>query len=376
MKSELAVSMLDHDLGAVAMKKNVQFAATVSFIGLSLSLAVLRFDTFTTAMIVSSLVMAGMFYYYADTAIGSGSYKLPQNLKRLSGRLPILGDTVQILNNIETTHDGQLRTYFFNFKSSHGIYVKRFVLVAHELNKSKPIHISLPFRNPIILINDPKLIEHVLKTNFTTYEKGQYCHSRMFDVLGDGIFNADGETWRTQRKNAANIFNVKNFRSFVGVVFADVMKVFSERLVCLAESGKAFDLQDMFFRFTLDSFCKVAFDVDLKCMVLEETLPFVKAFDQAQNCMKGRFTNPVWELEEMWTQKGVNQRRNCKIIDDFAKEVIAKRRADENMSGSDLLSLLMKSLADQPSSDDVLAKYAINFIIAGMYHFEKHVHFQ
>jgi hypothetical protein len=112
MKSELAVSMLDHDHGAIAMKKYVQFAATVSSIGLSLSLAVLQFDTFTTTMIISSLLMAGLFYYYADTAIGSGSYKLPQNLKRLSGRLPILGDTVQILSNIETTHDGQLRTYF------------------------------------------------------------------------------------------------------------------------------------------------------------------------------------------------------------------------------------------------------------------------
>lgn len=34
----------------------------------------------------------------------------------------------------------------------------------------------------------------------------------MNDLFGHGIFNADGEQWKYQRKTAANIFNVKNFR--------------------------------------------------------------------------------------------------------------------------------------------------------------------
>lgn len=34
----------------------------------------------------------------------------------------------------------------------------------------------------------------------------------MMDLFGDGIFNANGEEWKYQRKTASHIFNVKNFR--------------------------------------------------------------------------------------------------------------------------------------------------------------------
>lgn len=34
----------------------------------------------------------------------------------------------------------------------------------------------------------------------------------MMDLFGGGIFNANGEEWKYQRKTASHIFNVKNFR--------------------------------------------------------------------------------------------------------------------------------------------------------------------
>lgn len=34
----------------------------------------------------------------------------------------------------------------------------------------------------------------------------------MNDLFGHGIFNANGEDWRYQRKTASHIFQVKNFR--------------------------------------------------------------------------------------------------------------------------------------------------------------------
>ncbi len=69
--------------------------------------------------------------------------------------------------------------------------------------------IHILFQSPIILFNDPKIVEHVLKTNFSVYDKGPHFISRCHDVLGQGIFNVDGESWRSQRKTAANIFSVK-----------------------------------------------------------------------------------------------------------------------------------------------------------------------
>lgn len=34
----------------------------------------------------------------------------------------------------------------------------------------------------------------------------------MHDLLGEGIFNSDGDRWKSQRKTASQIFHVKNFR--------------------------------------------------------------------------------------------------------------------------------------------------------------------
>lgn len=51
-----------------------------------------------------------------------------------------------------------------------------------------------------------------LLDNFENYIKGPEFHTALGDLFGDGIFNANGEEWRYQRKTASMVFNVKNFR--------------------------------------------------------------------------------------------------------------------------------------------------------------------
>ena len=41
------------------------------------------------------------------------------------------------------------------------------------------------------------------------------------DLLGDGIFTADGDEWRVQRKVSSNEFSKKVLRDFSGVVFTE-----------------------------------------------------------------------------------------------------------------------------------------------------------
>jgi fatty acid omega-hydroxylase len=42
--------------------------------------------------------------------------------------------------------------------------------------------------------------------------KGPRFNYALHELLGHGIFNANGEHWKYQRKTASHIFNVKNFR--------------------------------------------------------------------------------------------------------------------------------------------------------------------
>jgi len=64
-----------------------------------------------------------------------------------------------------------------------------------------------PLSPRFFFITEPRVLEHVLKTNFTGYEKGPYFHENLVDLLGDGIFNSDGDKWHVQRKLAAHMFS-------------------------------------------------------------------------------------------------------------------------------------------------------------------------
>ncbi|KAJ3109800.1 hypothetical protein HDU97_000030 [Phlyctochytrium planicorne] len=322
----------------------------------------------STSLAIASAVAAGgaLIYNYWDTPILT-SVSLKQKLPRPTGSIPVIGDAISVLLNLHRFHD--------------------WCLEIAEANPGRTSAIMFPLDDPIIFVNDPVIVEHLLKTHFHIYEKGQHFRSRCQDVLGHGIFNTDGERWRSQRKTAANIFNVKNFKEFVGVVFAEEMDLFSNRLSQSATSNATINLQDLFFRFTLDGFARIGFGVDLGCMTRTDTIPFATAFDDAQNRMQYRFVQPLWWVEEITANMGVGpgakQKANVKVIREFAMGIIAKRKEelkrkieegleeeaedDETGKNKDLLGYLMdvKDENGNLPSDEDLCDYVLNFIIAG-----------
>ena len=66
---------------------------------------------------------------------------------------------------------------------------------------------------------DPRNVEHVLKTRFNQYSKGEYNCTIVRDLLGDGIFAVDGDRWRQQRKLASSEFSTRVLRDFSCAVF-------------------------------------------------------------------------------------------------------------------------------------------------------------
>ncbi|KAM0042426.1 putative cytochrome P450 superfamily [Helianthus debilis subsp. tardiflorus] len=51
----------------------------------------------------------------------------------------------------------------------------------------------------MLFTTDPLDIHHILSKNFSNYPKGDKFR-RIFDALGDGILNSDGEIWEMNRK--------------------------------------------------------------------------------------------------------------------------------------------------------------------------------
>ena len=62
--------------------------------------------------------------------------------------------------------------------------------------------------------------------------------------------------WKFQRKLASHLFHAKNFRDIICIVFEEETKILLNILQEAANRNDTIDLQDLFFRFTLDSFGK------------------------------------------------------------------------------------------------------------------------
>lgn len=240
--------------------------------------------------------------------------------------------------------------------------------------------VTLPGLGRLIDVSKPEWIEHVQKTNFTNYVKGDSFRHQMKDVLGHGIFTADGEHWKTQRKIAAKIFTVNRFKECITSVIREDTALIDGILAAKAKTGEVFNMQDLYFRFTLSSFVKIAFSQDTGALSNPDVPDeFGEAFGFAQKVLDQRFVQPFWWFTERYSKTGAKMRASSKIIDDFLNDIVSKRLAEAQAGsskpddeetksrGQDLLDLFIayrnrdgSALGHQDLRDAIL-----NLLIAG-----------
>ncbi|XP_073134893.1 alkane hydroxylase MAH1-like [Henckelia pumila] len=158
----------------------------------------------------------------------------------------------------------------------------------------------------MLVTSDPANIHHVLSKNFSNYPKGPEFR-KIFEILGDGIFNADFELWEFHRKATLSLMTQPNFYSFLEKnIWEKIEKGLIAVLDGFLETGVEFDLQDVFQRFTFDSICKLVLDYDPQSLSLD--LPYIpceKAFNGAVEALLHRHILPerIWKLLK-WLQIG------------------------------------------------------------------------
>ncbi|XP_051187354.1 cytochrome P450 86B1 [Lolium perenne] len=250
---------------------------------------------------------------------------------------------------------------------------------------------TFTFRGPLftnlhcVVTADPRNLEHLLKTKFGNFPKGPYFRDTVRDLLGDGIFGADDEVWRAQRKAASLEFHSAEFRALTASSLVEL--VHRRLLPVLAETeaaGAAVDLQDVLLRLTFDNVCMIAFGVDPGCLQkgLPE-IPFARAFEDATEATIVRFVTPtaVWRgMRALGVGHERVLRRSLAGVDEFAYDVIRKRReelaaaaagredATAGLKRADLLTIFTKMRdADGEAvySDRFLRDICVNFILAG-----------
>lgn len=258
---------------------------------------------------------------------------------------------------------------------------QRFLDWATDLLSSSPTHtiqISSPLGlNHGICKANPTVVNHLLRTNFSNYIKGQRFNSVLSDLLSHGIFVADDALWAFQRKISSHEFTTRSLKTFISdSVQFEIHNRLLPRLATAADSGKPLDLQDILRRFAFDNICRVAFGTDPGALRTdeqqqEEQEPFFSAFDEAVEISAKRFFHPVpwiWKAKKS-LNVGTEQRLHSaiRVIDEYAMKIIAGRQAEVNDEKQDLLSRFMVALKDteQKEKKKFLRDIVISFILAG-----------
>jgi len=228
------------------------------------------------------------------------------------------------------------------------------------------IYIHIPFQPASVSTIDPAVVEHILKKNFENYPKGKLFRDRMTDLLGNGIFNVDGESWHTQRKTSSKMFTANKFKNHIWRVVeknsAKVVKVLRS-----AGGGKQ-DIFKLLNRFTLDSIGEIGFGSDIGSLENADS-PFLKSFDTAQQVVFLRFFVPAWQLMRLLgigTESGAET--HFKLLRDYSMEIVQSLKSSLDSQASDsFVGLFIQGAKEsgQPVDDVYMRDLVLNFLIAG-----------
>ncbi|KAL0436317.1 UNVERIFIED_CONTAM: cytochrome [Sesamum radiatum] len=244
---------------------------------------------------------------------------------------------------------------------------------SHLLSKSPTGTIHVHVLGNVITAN-PENVEHMLKTRFDNYPKGKPFSAILGDLLGRGIFNADGHLWRFQRKMASLELGSVSVRSYAfNIVTTEIESRLIPLLSSVADkdingSSGSLDLQDILRRFSFDSICRFSFGLDPGCLRLSLPISaFASAFDLASKLSAERAitTSPIiWKLKRFFNLGSEKQLKQAiKSVHELAEEVIRQKRnnAVNDSSHDDLLSHFICTTDD----DVFLRDIVVSFLLAG-----------
>ncbi|KLO20137.1 cytochrome P450 monooxygenase pc-1 [Schizopora paradoxa] len=242
-----------------------------------------------------------------------------------------------------------------------------------------------------IFTTEPEHMKQILATEFTNWEKGDIFKSIFQPLLGNGVFNSDGEMWKFHRSMTRPFFSkarISHFELF-GRHSDIAIALMKERF----KSGHSIDFQDLIARFTLDSATEFLFSKNMHA--LSAGLPysplvsssdatplgddfatkFSNAFSLAQEKTAGRSRyGASWPLFNFW---GVRTKDSMDIINAFIdpimREAVAKKKENSKQirsesavdSDADEGESFLDNLVKHTEDPILLRDEILNIMIAG-----------
>lgn len=209
---------------------------------------------------------------------------------------------------------------------------------------------------------DPANIQAVTSANFYDYEMGTRRREASMPLLGLGIFNNEGDSWRHSRRLFRPAFKNSEMRSLEALF----ERHFQNMRAIIPRDGSVVDLSELFFCYTMDVSTQYFFGNSTSSLLelnsadsLEETAQtFSRAFAAAQDHIRENYVlgslawlrplkkfhrdrQIVWDLVDRYVHGAVNGFRPEKASQYSVLDHMAETTADPVELRSELIHLLL-----------------------------------
>ncbi|MTE12570.1 cytochrome P450 [Nocardia aurantiaca] len=191
---------------------------------------------------------------------------------------------------------------------------------------------------PMVLVNHPDYIRHILVDNSAGYDKNAVLFKIVRPVLRKGLIaNADHELWLRQRRMIAPHLTPRAIRDLAGNMTAETMRML-ERWD--GSDAPILDITDQIGQLALRIVNRSLFSADVDATALA----FERAFGEANTILGSFFRFPFPPLS-VPTRSHRRLRRAIAEMDEFVSGFIKARIEPPSSSdNTDLLTLLMNSV--------------------------------
>eukprot|EP01124_Arcella_intermedia_P020055 TRINITY_DN2747_c0_g1_i1.p1 TRINITY_DN2747_c0_g1~~TRINITY_DN2747_c0_g1_i1.p1 ORF type:complete len:496 (-),score=135.39 TRINITY_DN2747_c0_g1_i1:24-1511(-) len=228
-----------------------------------------------------------------------------------------------------------------------------------DIRKYGKFWFHLPTVGVQLFFSDPPTIKMVLE-DLETFNMSPVRRDIMYEVLGNGIFLSNGESWAHQRNLAKPIFSVSSRQEMF-----DVYHKCAKNLVAIlneeVKNKTTIELQQLFKRFTLDTFCEIGFGCTINS--LKKPIEFSTTFDWLLKEVDDRLIFPWRKVFFAATWK-----EHIDKIEQFITGIIEERKREGWKGKGDFLSVLLE-MEEKKEITGVTPKFlrdqVINFTIAG-----------
>ncbi|MFS7959901.1 putative cytochrome P450 [Helianthus anomalus] len=227
---------------------------------------------------------------------------------------------------------------------------------------------------------NPLDVHHILSKNFSNYPRGN-AFREIFDILGDGFSNTDGDIWQFHHNTIMSLFKSPSFHTLLEeTIWNKVEKGLMPVLEYVSKQEVEIDLQDIFQRFAFDTICLLLFDSDPKSMSRDfPCIPCEKALSEIEEAILHRYILPprFWKIQNVLGMGHEKKLSNAwETVDEFIYKCLAEKRKEFSKlnSGTEeeefrLSTAFLRSYKGQSGSSGDQNKFLrdtlLNLLVAG-----------